>query len=225
MHYTTLAIDFVPDRQDLLRRLSLDETSEEAEDFFALLDRLTPVGKPKAAVLHATVDVADPETGRVVVGGVEFSSTLLAGHLKDQTEAWPHLATCGRELYDAVQAIPDPFERYWGEEILEAALAQARAAMLQHLEKEHHVGKIASMGPGSLIEWPISQQEPLFRLMAEGVAFTGIELTKTMLMLPNKSISGILFKSEKDWESCVLCPRQKCPNRRAEYDPDFAMAH
>ncbi|MCD8350338.1 MAG: hypothetical protein LUC93_06985 [Planctomycetaceae bacterium] len=225
MSYTKLAIDFVPDRIALLSRLSLDEPSEEAEDFFALLDRLIPLGKPKAAVLHATVETADPETGRVVLNGVEFSSTLLAGHLKDQTEAWAHLATCGQELYDAVQAIPDPFERYWGDEILETALAQARAAMLQHLEKEHHIGKIGSMGPGSLIEWPISQQEPLFRLLAEGVEFTGIELTKTMLMLPNKSVSGIIFKSEKGWESCVLCPRQKCPNRRAKYDPDFAMAH
>ncbi len=225
MTYTKLAIDFVPDKAALLDRLSLDEASEEAEDFLELLDRLAPLGKPKAAVLHATVDAADPESGRVVVNGVEFQSALLAGHLKDQSEAWPHLVTCGRELYDAVQAIPDPFERYWGEEILEAALAQARTALLQHLEKEHKIGKVATMGPGSLIEWPISQQEPLFRLLAEGVEFTGIELTGTMLMLPNKSVSGILFKSEKGWESCVLCPRQKCPNRRAEYDPDFSMAH
>lgn len=220
-----LSVDFTPDPDALLARLGLEADSDEAEDFLELLGRLQPLGRPKAAVMRAPVEAADAATGRVVIGGVEFTSALLATHLKDAEEVWPHVATCGRELYDAVEAIPDPFEKYWGDEIMQAALSQARAAMLQRLEKDYQIGKIASMGPGSLREWPISQQVPLFQLLEEGVAFTGTTLTKTMLMIPNKSISGILFKSEKGWESCVLCPREKCPNRRAKYDPEFSFKH
>lgn len=225
MSVLELAMDFTPAPDELLRRLGLEADSDEAEDFLALLERLQPLAKPKAAIMRASVEVADAATGRVVIGGVEFASALLATNLKDADEAWPYLATCGRELYDAVEAIADPFEKYWGDEIMQAALSQARAAMLQRLEKDYKIGKIASMGPGSLKEWPISQQEPLFRLLARGVAFTGIALTKTMLMIPNKSVSGILFQSEKGWESCVLCPREKCPNRRAPYNPEFAIEH
>lgn len=221
MDRLTLAMDFQPDARDLLKRLRLDPDSEEAEDVLALLNRLGPLGKPKAAALRAAVEEADPETGRVVLGGVEFSGRLLARHLREAGECWPHVITCGRELHDAVQALADPFERYLGEEIMRAGLDQARAALLRRLERDFRTGPMAVMSPGSLLEWSIEQQEPLFRLLAEEAAFTGVELTPTMVMIPNKSVSGILFKGEEGWESCVLCPREKCPDRRAGYDPHF----
>lgn len=215
-------VEFAPDVDDLLPRLGLEADSEEAEDFISLLERMRPLARPRAAFLDSAVR-ADAETGEVEVGGVAFRSRVLAGNLAGKEVAWPHLVTCGRELYDFTMAIPDPFERYWGDEIMQAALAQARTGMLQRLEREFHPGKMASMGPGSLRDWPIQEQAPLFRLMGEGVAFTGVELTPTMLMIPNKSVSGILFPSEKGWESCMMCPREKCPNRRAKFDAE-AMA-
>jgi Vitamin B12 dependent methionine synthase, activation domain. len=209
--------EFNPDIDDLLPRLGLDADSEEAEDFIVLLEKMRPLAKPKAAFMDVPAR-ADPESGEVEVGGVSFRSRVLAGNLAGKDTVWPHLATCGRELYDFTMAVPDPFERYWCDEIMASALAQARVGMMQRLEKEFHPGKVASMGPGSLTDWPIHQQGPLFRLLDECAAFTGVELTPTMLMIPNKSVSGILFPSEKGWESCMMCPREKCPNRRAKYD-------
>ena len=49
----------------------------------------------------------------------------------------------------------------------------------------------------------------------------GVCLTDSMLMVPNKSVSGIRFPTEAAFESCQLCPRQGCPGRRAVYDPDL----
>jgi hypothetical protein len=39
-----------------------------------------------------------------------------------------------------------------------------------------------------------------------------------MLMLPRKSISGILFPTEVTFFSCQLCPRERCEARKAAYD-------
>ncbi len=210
---------FSPDMDELLRRVGLERESDEAEDFIALVDKMLPLAKPKAA--FAAVPVAtDGEEGTVTLGGTPFKSILLTEKLAGMDTVWPHLATCGRELYEFTMSVPDPFERYWCDEIMHAALRAARAEMLRRLEKEFAPGKVASLGPGSLAQWPIEEQAPLFSLMREGAAFCGIELTPTMLMLPNKSVSGILFPSEAGWESCTLCPRTACPERRAPYNPD-----
>jgi hypothetical protein len=37
-------------------------------------------------------------------------------------------------------------------------------------------------------------------------------------MLPIKTVSGIRFPKEGTYENCQLCPRQKCPGRKALYD-------
>jgi hypothetical protein len=38
-------------------------------------------------------------------------------------------------------------------------------------------------------------------------------------MVPNKSVSGLLYPSEDGFQSCQLCHREGCPNRRAPFDP------
>ncbi len=214
-----LETGFSPDEDELLRRVGLERDSDEAEDFLGLVGKMLPLAKPKAALAAVPVEMNE-DSGMVALGGVTFHSQLLAEKLAGAKTVWPHMATCGRELYDFARSVPDPFERYWCDEIMQAALNAARAEMMRRLEREFAPGKVAALGPGSLKQWPIEEQAPLFALMREGAAFCGIELTPTMLMLPNKSVSGILFPSEDGWESCSLCPREKCPNRRAPYNAD-----
>ena len=74
------------------------------------------------------------------------------------------------------------------------------------------------MNPGSLPDWPISQQRPLFDLVGKA-AEIGVHLTDSYLMRPLKSVSGILFATDVTYENCQLCPVERCPNRRAPYDP------
>ncbi len=212
---------YTPDPDYLLPRLGLEPGSDEADDFLAILDKTAPLIQPKAYYLRVDAEV-DPESGRVVVEDTVFQSRILAKNLSGKEWIYPHLATCGRAVYDYAVAMPDPFERFWVEEIMHNALNQARSAMLRDLEKNYGLGKTGAMGPGSLPEWPIQQQTPLFKLLGEGAAFCGVDLTPTLLMLPNKSLSGIIFPDENGFESCVLCPRKNCQGRRAEYNPDLA---
>ena len=73
------------------------------------------------------------------------------------------------------------------------------------------------MSPGSLEDWPITEQTKLFSIFGDTERLIGVRLTDSMLMVPRKSISGILFPSEEGFTSCQLCDRERCPGRKAPY--------
>lgn len=85
----------------------------------------------------------------------------------------------------------------------------------------HRLGGTSTMAPGSLGDWPIQQQKPLFQLLGDTEAMIGVRLTESFLMLPSKSVSGIWFPTQTRFESCQLCPGQRCPNRRAPHAPEL----
>jgi len=66
-------------------------------------------------------------------------------------------------------------------------------------------------------DWDVSQQEMLFRILNDDTA--GVILTEEYLMLPRKSVSGIIgiggYESEvEDYNPCRSCLKQDCPGRR-----------
>ncbi|MBE0616995.1 MAG: hypothetical protein IH608_03570 [Proteobacteria bacterium] len=52
----------------------------------------------------------------------------------------------------------------------------------------------------------------------------GVRLTDSFLMIPRKSLSGLIFPSERPFVSCRLCDRRDCPGRQVPYDPATAAA-
>ena len=74
------------------------------------------------------------------------------------------------------------------------------------------------MTPGSLPDWPIEEQESLFAVLGDTQASIGVALSESLMMVPEHSVSGVVFPTEARFESCQLCPREKCPGRRAAYD-------
>lgn len=225
METRILDIPFEPDIAPFLTRLGLDDDRDVAADFAAVLEKAVRLAQPKAAFAAIAVEAADTASGRVAIGGVEFSSRLLAKKLAGAETVWPHVATCGRELYDSALAVENPLERYWWDEIMNQALKDIRAALETHIEDAFQSGPTTIMGPGSLDAWPLEQQIPLFRLLGDAPARVGVELTADLIMLPFKSVSGILFSNAEGWECCSLCRQEGCPNRRAAYDAAEAMAN
>jgi len=43
-------------------------------------------------------------------------------------------------------------------------------------------------------------------------------------MVPNKTISGIRFPTERDFHACQVCHRENCPSRGAPFDADMWAA-
>jgi hypothetical protein len=78
-----------------------------------------------------------------------------------------------------------------------------------------------SPGSGDANVWPITQQRELFSLFSNVEALVGVRLTDSFLMLPNKTVSGIRFQTETDFESCELCHRESCVGRRAPFNREL----
>jgi cobalamin-dependent methionine synthase I len=66
-------------------------------------------------------------------------------------------------------------------------------------------------------DWNVNQQEMIFRALGDDTA--GVRLTAEYLMLPRKSVSGIIGIGEHDsgiddYNPCRTCTKQDCPGRR-----------
>jgi hypothetical protein len=111
--------------------------------------------------------------------------------------------------------------------IKELAVQQARAYMQEYLTKRFALGQMSRMAPGAgaAEDWPITQQKQLFSIFGDVEKHIGVRLTDTCLMVPIKSVSGILFPTEVSFEACQLCPREQCIGRRAPYDAALAKQY
>ncbi|MFH1086037.1 MAG: vitamin B12 dependent methionine synthase [Chloroflexota bacterium] len=215
------AIPFQPELAPLLEWLHVKPDDPMADDLRALVAEAQAVARPQAT--YGLAYVADKSDDGVVIEGVAFSSRVLRVNLERCYHVFPYLATCGTELNDHLRilAADDVLLQFWGEAIKQAALGAAMAAFSGDLAARFSPGQTSAMNPGSLQDWPLRQQIPLFQLFGETAAQIGITLTPSCLMEPNKTVSGIRFPTEESFASCQLCPREGCPGRRAPFEPDL----
>ncbi len=225
----TLVLDTIPfkvDIAELRRALGMSEApgavdQAGVDDGSALaLEELAAsaekVAKPKAAFKIGFIDKRSAD--EVVIDGIRFQSRVLRVNLDPIHRVFPHVATCGRELEEWSQSIEDPLDRFTADMIKELAVRDAHEYLRAHISTGHAIAKLSHMNPGSLADWPLPQQGPLFELLGDLEALIGVRLTESFLMLPTKTVSGIFFPTEATFESCQLCPREVCPTRRAPYD-------
>jgi hypothetical protein len=212
-------IPFQMDIETLKQELRIRPGHRLENDLQSLAEEAQVLGKPKALYKVAPIDSKGSE--HIVVDGVQFTSRVLRVNLEQVHRVFPYVVTCGTELGEWAESIDDMLQNYWADTIKEVALRQARNFLLEHLTKTYGLGKTSAMAPGSLKDWPLQQQRPLFQLLSDVEQAIGVQLTSSMLMIPNKSISGIRFCTESGFESCQLCTIERCPNRRAAYEPDL----
>jgi len=209
----------VLDTPALLTRVHLAADSEDGEAFLGWLDRAREVARPKALYAEAFVEARGEET--VTIGGRTFTSRLLQRKLETVERVFPYVATCGREMDQVALPADDPLAQYWWDVIKGEALSIARAHLVAHLTDRFRLGRTARMSPGSgdADVWPIEQQPLLFALLGGVTPFIGVVLTESCLMIPNKTVSGLLFPAEHDFRTCQVCHRDPCPNRASPFDP------
>jgi cobalamin-dependent methionine synthase I len=202
----------------LAQQLHLAEHQDALQELEQLVAQALAIGRPKASYVLAPIESRGEQS--VVIHGVELRSRVLRVNLEHAHRVFAFVATCGTELEDWSQTVSDRIlHRFWADQIKESALRSALASMRDHLVHHYQPGHIAQMNPGSLADWPLGQQKPLFRILGTAPQRIGVQLTDRMLMVPTKSVSGIIFPTETTFESCQLCPLDGCPSRRAAYDP------
>ena len=212
-------IAFQPHLEKLLKKLHVKEGSAYAEGLKRLVHEAQAIARPRALYKVAYID--SKGEGSVVIDGITFNSRVLRVNLENAHRVFPFVATCGTELYEWMNRQDDILMRYFADTIGEMALRTASAVLKKHLTERYRLGRTATMSPGSLPDWPIQAQQPLFALLGDPEEAIGVRLTNSLWMIPSKSVSGMLFPIEQTFESCQLCPRKRCPSRIAPYDEEL----
>ena len=215
----SVVLDSLPYTLDLptiLQTLHVRQGSSREGEVRKLVAEAEAIAAPKAIYRLAFIDDRGPDF--IVAEGQKLESRILRVNLDGLHRVFAYVCTSGRELAAWAQEQQDMLAQFYADTISEAVLYSAVMSLTRHLTDTYSLGQTSVMNPGSLADWPIQQQQPLFDLLGDVRAAVGVELTPSLLMLPTKSVSGILFPSEETFASCQMCPRLDCPNRRAAYD-------
>ena len=204
---------------EVCQRLHMDPDSA-MDEIQPLIDMAETLIEPRA--LYDVRYIEDKLEDAVIVDGMRLKSRVLRKNLDKAERVFPYVITLGPILGDKQAESTDLLENFYLDTIGNVALNSARKQLKRHLKSRFALEKISSMAPGSLPDWPIEEQAPLFELLGDVDASIGVKLTGSMLMLPAKSISGLYFPKEVSFFSCQLCPRERCESRKAKYDPGLA---
>jgi len=211
---------------EVLKSIRIRDSNQQLERMVQELVEVTrSIAKPKVVYKVSYVDDRDGNT--VTIDGIKFTSRVLKINLDQVERVFPYIATCGTELGEIAVPSNDVMKSFCFEEIKIMVLRSAIAYLSNHLTEHYALGKVSSMSPGSgsLESWPIAQQKELFSLFGDVEGMIGVKLTDSCIMYPLKSVSGIYFPTEITFESCQLCPREKCIGRRVSYDPELAKKY
>lgn len=217
-----IVLDPAPFRMDieaLLKAVRMPPDSEELPRLRELAAQAERVARPKAVYRPAFIDAKGEDS--VTVEGHTFTSRILRVNLEAAHRVFGYVATSGMEIEAWSLTLGDPLEEFWADVMKRQALAAASEAFDRHFTAHFGAGKTARMNPGSLEDWPMAEQRPLWELIGDPTRLIGVTLKESFLMVPIKSVSGIRFPTEVTYENCQLCPRAACPGRRAAYEPQL----
>ena len=213
-------IPFEPDLPELVKTLHARPDSRHRDHIERLAAEAQPIARPKAFYKVAAIDQRGDD--HVVIEGITFRSRILVVNLEQVYRVFPFVATGGLELDEWVATKDDILDHFYADAIAELALRTAIQALIDHITEHFRLEGLSQMNPGSLADWPLREQKPLFSLLGDPQSKVGVSLLPGMLMAPTKSVSGIWFPQAESFASCQLCPMPNCPGRRAPYEPDLA---
>ncbi|HEY90632.1 MAG TPA: hypothetical protein G4O07_02240 [Dehalococcoidia bacterium] len=162
--------------------------------------------------------------GRTVYieGGSTFKSHVISGLLKNCEQVAVFALTIDSYLEEAASQLADDGLVVQAR-VLDAIGSNAVEQVAEHIHKMITAtasiqGLVTSQrfSPG-YCDWNIVQQEMLFRTMNGSSSF--IKMTDRYLMIPQKSISGIMGIGTREddvanYNPCKTCERQGCAGRR-----------
>jgi hypothetical protein len=159
--------------------------------------------------------------GSFSINGIIFEAgKIITGHLKKSKTAALFAVTAGEGIDELTRKLTDEQDLLAafvvsaiGSEAAEFAAGKIEELLEAEISKYgwKHTNRLS---PG-YCGWSVSEQHKLFSLLPAG--FAGITLTKSALMTPIKSVSGIIGIGpdviKKDY-TCSICDLQNCFRRK-----------
>lgn len=210
------------DMQEIQKELHMEgrEGSRHAQ---ALIKEVQPLIRARAVYRDCYLE-SKPEDA-IIIDGIRFTSRVLRRHMDNVGRVFPFVITIGSKLEEHSRICNDFLKQYYLDTIGNTALIEARKYLEDYLQSKYALGCISYMSPGSLKDWDLEGQRPLFSILGDVQTSIGVYLTETLLMIPTKSLSGIFFPTEIPFYSCQLCPRKNCQSRKAKYSEKLAIKY
>ncbi len=210
------------DAKEIASKLHMQRTGD-SDLTRTLLKIAQPLITPKAIYKVAYVDKKAEDA--VFINGFRLQSRVLRKNLDNVGRVFPYVVTIGDGLEKSADAADDFLEKYYLDSIGNIALTKARNHLENHLKAKFAYSKMAFMAPGSLEDWPLTEQKLLFSMLDGVEEAISVRLSEYLLMFPRKSVSGVYFPTETTFYSCQLCPRKRCGGRKARYDEKLAQEY
>ncbi|MBM4162250.1 MAG: methionine synthase [Ignavibacteria bacterium] len=172
---------------------------------------ILPIGAVSVSRETFTCDGVQFTTGPIIAKQLRASTTLalFVATIGSQVEQW------ARDLIDSGDAV----KGY----IADAAASEAVEQAADWLEKKvtervrDRGWKLTNRYSPGYCDWSVAEQHKLFSLLPE--RFCGVELTPSSLMLPIKSVSGVIGlgpEVKRDPTVCSICDMKDCFRRQEE---------
>jgi len=219
-------IDNIPvefDMDELLRNLGVGRVRRlKGEEITPLIDECRGLIEPKAVYTFESVRKIEKDE-ILLKSGHTLKSIILADTLENDQEVAPYVVTIGPRLEKhASEESRNSILRGWTlDSIGDYALGKAAAYIRSRVE-EKLGSHISGFGPGTGTGrlFSIEQQQVLFQIL-DPPRNIGVSLTASYLMVPRKSVSGILAATSQEYVACQYCPREKCENRRKPFSGEY----
>ena len=216
-----VVLDDIPLRIEmnrLLKTLSIKADSTFAREVAELVETATSIGRPKVVYKQAHIDSRGEDY--IVVEGMTLKSTIVQINTQETDTVFPFVATCGKELEDWSNSV-DGLSSFYAEAMKQQALDAAEEAFGRHIEETYDPSPTSEMNPGSIPDWRVKEQSGLFAILGDPAEVIDVGLSKSYMMSPTKSTSGIRYYAATKFVSCQLCQEVSCPTREAPYDAEL----
>ena len=217
------SVAFEMNAQEIQRRLGISADSEDWHNVQEIMQEMNKTIQAQAAYKPCYIQQKKNET--VTIENINFSSKVLRKNLEEVQIIFPFVVSLGKNVDEMLKKKDDFIQQYYLDTIANVALQDLLQSLCAHLQSEYNIEQLSYMSPGSLQDWPIEQQRPLFMLLGNVEGEIGVRLAPSMLMHPSKSESGMFFPTEVTFFNCQLCPHANCPSRKAAYDEEKAREY
>lgn len=189
----------------------LDNIADTISEGYKLLD-------PKA--MYEPIKIYEIKGSRLILDdGTFFESNLLAEELKCTNELAIYIVTVGPALEQKVAELGsiDLAKSF----IIDCVGTYALSQIFNFIRKDYRPNnfrKISKFSPGSTSNWDMSQQRVLFDILGPKKVeeAIGVRLNEYCVMIPKKSVSGVMGETEEQFQECQICER-RCEFRRAPF--------
>ena len=212
------------DKQRILSRIGYSDDYEPSARINSLVDDYIENYHDLIApsYTYSVRNITSVEGNRIGIGDIVLESRKLARLLQRCDMVAVFALTIGSYLEDMVAYLAEKglilqatVLDAIGSGTAEKLAAQVEAKIRMNAGVE---GLVISrrFSPG-YCDWDVSQQELIFRALDDNA--TGIKLTDSMLMVPRKSVSGVIGiglpgNEIEEYNPCVVCLEKDCPGRR-----------